>query len=150
LQLIEKWTRRPVNITVLMRWAQGHVSITWGRAPINGAFYATVQHGGVDCPLLAVWNWVSGTPPTAYVEIQGNQLRAHVPFKAPENWRELCRQLSEFWPRSLANADAIKVPQASMAHFVDDSRLQALFRVLEWAADRIREEPVGSGVAGFQ
>ena len=137
-------------VRAVYEWAQGHVSITWGRAPINGAFYATVQHGGVDCPLLAVWNWVSGTPPTAYVEIQGNQLRACAPFNAPENWRELCRLLSEFWPHPLANADEVKVPQASMAHFTDNSRLQALFRVLEWAADRIRDEPVGLGVVDAQ
>ncbi len=137
-------------VRAVYEWAQEHASINWGRAPINGAFYATLQHDGVDCPFLAVWNWVSGTPPAAYVEIQGTQLRAFAPFNIPEHWRELCRRLSEFWPRSLANADVIKVPQASMAHFVDDSRLQALFRVLEWAADRIREEPARSGVADAQ
>jgi len=132
----------------ILEWSQACADVTWGRAPINGAFFAVVQYGGKKYPLFAVWNWVSSTPPNAYFEIQGTQLRARAPFDDPVEWQELCRRLGEFWPRSLASADAIKLPQASLAHFTDDDRLQALFRVLEWAADRIREEPIASSEAG--
>ncbi len=125
----------------IYEWAQGHVQLTWNKAPINGAFFATVLHEGQSYPLFAVWNWISSTPPNAYFEIQGGQLRTRGPFRNLEDWRELCLRLNQFWPRSLANADAIKLPQASLAHFTDDRQLQALFRVLEWMVGRIRAEP---------
>ena len=134
----------------IFEWAQGCMDVAWGRGSINGAFFATVPHGGKNYSLLGVWNWISGTPPLALIEIQGTRLRSYAPFNDQEKWRELCRRLDAFWPKTLANADEIKLVQAPLAHFTDDSRLQALFRVLEWAADRIREEPARLGVADAQ
>jgi len=86
--------------------------------------------------LLAVWNWISSD--NAYLEIQGSQLRARLPFSNPENWREFCQKLNPLWPRPLS--DAVKLPQSPLAHFTDKARLQELFEVLEWATEQIEHQ----------
>ena len=111
----------------ILAWARANgLRLWWGKGSRDGSCFPMVDYKGETQWLIAMWTY-------GRIEIQFQTMKTKAPFADELLRRELLRQLNEI-PGVILPEDSIsRRPNIPLSVFADQSALQQLLGVLEWA-----------------